>query len=399
MATFMPRNFANAERLRTVQPTFLMALLEKHAAYFDARGVDFGKFNGGGPDYDAIAGVLMSPDSATPSALIDDLYYVDEMATQTGMDALLEAANAAKLELDLDDEPSPADVAVQVRLRAPELLEKKHAEQFLLERRRTFVYFQSKDDVDTTYRAPNAKKVRAFEDALGARLDAMKRGRTCKLFAFKRDGGISFLVRRGDQYKREGAIEKTKTTSVYYRPEKYDVLRYDETLGELAINAEGNKKIAEHYRALVGVLLFDDDQRFPGTAKFTLDPLREAGAASLVCSDVEGIDSVVLKEVQLMRGGSFGLVEILRAKDLLAAYAEKGRELPKGRITKASFLVKFSGQKAPRTVTIRPNNIASYTRNEDTVPVEAWMARRGFIKTSIPETHDDADLGQASSWV
>ena len=62
-----------------------------------------------------IAGVLMAPEQP-PSALIDDLYYVDEMATQPGMDALLEAADAAKVELDLDDEPTPADVAVQVRL-------------------------------------------------------------------------------------------------------------------------------------------------------------------------------------------------------------------------------------------------------------------------------------------
>ena len=93
--------------------------------------------------------------------------------------------------------------------------------------------------------------------------------------------------------------DRAKTTSVYYRPEKYDVLKYDEGLGELAINAEGNKKLAEHYRELVGVLLFDDAKHFPDTAKFTLEPLQEAGAESLVCSDVEGIDSVVLKELQL----------------------------------------------------------------------------------------------------
>lgn len=397
MATFTLRHFANTEALRAVRPQYLMALLDKHAGYFDVRGVDFGRFNGHGPDYDAIARVLMSPDSGTPSALIDDLYYVDEMATHAGMDALLEAANEAKLRLDLDDDPSPADVAVQVRLRAPELLEKKHAEQFLLERRRTFVYFQSRDGVDTTYRAPGSKKVRAFEVALGLRLDAMKRGRTCKLFIFQRDDGVSFLVRRGDPYKREGAIEKTKTTSVYYRPEKYDVLKYDETLGELSINAEGNKKLVEHYRALIGELLFDDDKRFPGTAKFTLDPLHEDGAASLVCTDVDGIDSVVLKEIQILRGGAYGEVEIRRAKDLFAAFADRGRELPKGRIVKASFLVKFTNTKAPRTVTIRPNNIASYTRNEDTAPVEEWLTKRRFIQTPITEAHD-ANLGQAASW-
>ena len=293
MASFKLRHFANAETLRAVRPQFLMALLGRHADYFAERGVNFGAFNGAGPDYEAIAGVLMAPEQP-PSTLIDDLYYVDEMATQPGMDALLEAAEAAKVQLDLDDEPTPADVAVQVRLRAPALLEQKHAEQVLLDRKRTFVYFQAKDRADTRYHAPGAKRVREFEDTMGVRLDLMKRGRTCKLFVFPRTDGVWFLVRRGDPYKREGAIEKAKTTSVYYRPEKYDVLKYDEGLGELAINAEGNKKLAEHYRELVGVLLFDDAKHFPDTAKFTLEPLQESGAESLVCSDVEGIDSVVL---------------------------------------------------------------------------------------------------------
>ena len=81
-------------------------------------------------------------------------------------------------QLDVGDEPTPADVAVQVRLRAPALLEQKHAEHFLLQRRRTFEYFQSPDGVDTKYRAPGAKKLRACEDSLGIRLEAMKRGRT-----------------------------------------------------------------------------------------------------------------------------------------------------------------------------------------------------------------------------
>jgi len=197
MASFKLRHFANAETLRAVRPQFLMALLGRHADYFAERGVNFGAFNGAGPDYEAIAGVLMAPEQP-PSTLIDDLYYVDEMATQPGMDALLEAAEAAKVELDLDDEPTPADVAVQGRLRAPALLEQKHAEQVLLDRKRTFVYFQAKDGADTRYHAPGAKRVRAFEDTMGVRLDLMKRGRSCKLLIFPRADGVWVLVRRGD---------------------------------------------------------------------------------------------------------------------------------------------------------------------------------------------------------
>ena len=371
MATFTLRHFSSAESLQAVQAKYLMDLLDKHAAYFATRGVDFGSFNGHGPDYEAIAAVLMTPDEQTPSELIDDLYYVDEMATADAMDGLLEAAAAAGVKLDVGDEPTPADVAVQVRLRAPALLEQKHAEHFLLQRRRTFEYFQSPDGVDTKYRAPGAKKLRACEDALGIRLEAMKRGRTCKLFVFPRPDGVWFLVRRGDPFKREGSIEKTGMTSVYYRPEKYDVLKYDQGLGELSVNAEGNKKLVALYRELFGELLFGDPKRFPNTAKYTLAPLQDDGADALICSDVEGIDTITLKEVQILWGGPQGEIEIRRAKDLFEALKGRKKELPTGRLVKASFLVKFTDAKTPRTVTIRPQNIASYTRDSDAGVVEA----------------------------
>lgn len=387
MASFRLRHFTNAGALRAVRPHFLMALVGKHADYFASRGVDFGAFNGAGPDYEAMARVLMAPEEP-PGALIDDLYYVDEMATPAGMDALLEAAQVAKLPLDLDGAPTPADVAVQVRLLAPGLLEEKHAEQVLLDRKRTFVYFQPRDGAETQYRAPTAARVRAFEEALGARLELMKRGAACRLFTFPRPDGVWLLVWRGDPYKREGAIEKTKTTSVYYRPEKYDVLKYDEALGELSINAEGNKTLTQHYRELVGVLLFDDAKHFPDTAKFTLAPLQDVGAEALVSSDVEGIDSVVLKEVQVYWGGAYGETTTHRARNLFAVWAAQGRPVSLGRLVRASFLIRFAGQKTPRTVTIRPSNVASYARNEDAPLVEEWLSRRGFIKTPMTEPQD-----------
>ena len=395
MATFTLRHFSSAESLQAVQAKYLMDLLDKHAAYFATRGVDFGSFNGHGPDYEAIAAVLMTPDEQTPSELIDDLYYVDEMATADAMDGLLEAAAVAGVKLDVGDEPTPADVAVQVRLRAPALLEQKHAEHFLLQRRRTFEYFQSPDGVDTKYRAPGAKKLRACEDALGIRLEAMKRGRTCKLFVFPRPDGVWFLVRRGDPFKREGSIEKTGMTSVYYRPEKYDVLKYDQGLGELSVNAEGNKKLVALYRELFGELLFGDSKRFPNTAKYTLAPLQDDGPDALICSDVEGIDTITLKEVQILWGGPQGEIEIRRAKDLFEALKGRKKELPKGRLVKASFLVKFTDAKTPRTVTIRPQNIASYTRDSDSSVVEAWLTARGFVR-SAPEAQD-ADVAAAAA--
>ncbi len=382
MATFTLRHFSNAESLQAVQPRYLTELLDRYAPYFAERGVDFGSLNGDGLNYEAIAGVLITPDEQTPKALLDDLYFVNEMATPESMDALLESAETGGITLDVGEEPTPADVAVQLRLRRPELLEQKHAEQHLLHSRRTFEYFQSPDDVPRSFSTLSTKAVRTFEEHLGVRLEAMKRGRACKLFVFEREDGVWFLVRRGEPFKREGALEKAKPTAVFYRPAKYDVLKYDETLGELSINAQGTKKLVEFYQALMGELLFADDQRFQKVAKYTLEPLQKLGRASLVCSDVEDLDSVTLKEVQIFWGGAEGEVETRRARDLFAALEARERTLPDGPIIKASFTVKFADAKTPRTVTVRRGNVASYTRDPDAGVVEVWLRKRGFVKTT-----------------
>jgi len=47
-----------------------------------------------------------------------------------------------RIDLDLGPAPTPADVAVQVRLKAPDLLERKHVEQFL-RAKRSFEYWLS----------------------------------------------------------------------------------------------------------------------------------------------------------------------------------------------------------------------------------------------------------------
>lgn len=64
-----------------------------------------------------------------------------------------------------------------------------------------------------------------------------------------------------------------------------------------------------HYRELFGELLFDATAHFPNTGKYTLAPLQDVGADALVCTDVEGIDYITLKEVQI-----FGAVRRARLR-------------------------------------------------------------------------------------
>jgi hypothetical protein len=188
-----------------------------------------------------------------------------------------------------------------------------------------------------------------------------------------------FMVRHGDLYKREGIMDKGKSGSVCFRPEKFDVLRYDITTGEIAIHA-ASRKDKDVYRKKFGYRIFGDENYFPGAEKYTLEPLRSAGAASLACDGFTEIEWIRLKEVQLIFGGPKGERVTRSADDLFALWERSGTTIhSSARIVKANFFVKFADAKTPRTVTIRPSNIAHYVRDHDGLTLERFLLERGFI--------------------
>ena len=112
--------------------------------------------------------------------------------------------------------------------------------------------------------------------------------------------------------------------------------------------------------------LFGNEDFFPGAGRYTLEPLRTAGSASIVCTDVDGMDWVRLKEIQLLWGGVEREIETRKADDLFAALEGRGRSIPgSAPIIRARFQVKFADAKTARAVTIRTPNTAQYTRDSD----------------------------------
>jgi len=404
MATFTLRRFTNPATLKSVRRDNLLALLDRHRPYFERRGVALAPRGGvlrvadshavygsAAPavessddiDYEGIARVLMTPDETSPRELVDDLFFIDELATPEGMDALREEIERLPLPqrrmLNLGPDPTPADVAVLVRLHAPDILEQKHAESFLVSKR-SFQYFQPANGNRKPLARPTEEQLRRLEGAFDDRFDRMKRGRNSKIFVFEREDEIWMLVRHGDPCKREGALNASGSSSVYYRPEVYDVLRYDQDTGELSMNAGSSKKIYDLYREKIGLHLFDDALYFPpGKAKFTLDPLRVDGEDSLVCVDVEGMEEVVLREVHYYWGGPEHEVEVRKASNYFEALKRRGRGIPDGaRIVRAKFQVKFTDSKKQRMIAITNSNVTSFTRDSDATTVEEWMTKRGF---------------------
>ncbi len=408
MANFNLRRFANADVLKRISEDHLLALLAPHLTYFAGRGVSLAApehvlrvaepsatYGGATPvpavadgiDYEALAGVFIDPDEAMPPELVDALYLINEMATPEGMQELLNLGDLVTL--DESQEQTPADVATQVFLKAPRLLEKKHGEQFVGERT-SFVYFLSAKEPTGKFVAPDSKKLEGLQRDLGQWFLKKKKGDQVRVFVYPKVDEVWFLVRHGEGFRREGAQKGGRSTSVFYRPEKHDVLVYTPAIGELRINAgsEGERDI---YRRMFGLHLFSGSEHFPsGNKKYSLAPLREKGVDSLACTDIDGMDSVALAEIAYYWAGSQGEVEIRRASgDLFVALAERDVKIHKP-IIGAKFRVKFADSKTPRSVSIRPPNVAKFTRDDDGRRIDEWLLKRGFSSVKRQRAHEEA---------
>jgi hypothetical protein len=364
LATFKLRRFASPAALAHIREEQLRAFLAPHAPYFSKRGIRLDSVL----DLDALVAIFMSPDDETPEQLVNGLYLVHEMSTPRYMEVLLAKAPPAMLDGLVD--PTPTDVAIQVWLRAPHLLERVHAERFMGIRKR-FEYFplqEPKRELVLT-----DESVTALEIDLGHWFAEKEKGDLVRVFAYPRPDAIWFLVRHGEAFRREKAIRNRKSETVFYRPEKHDLVVYTPELGELRVNAE-TKGETELYRAKFGEHLFGDPHCFVGSSRrYTLDPLRSNN--SLACGDVPGIDWIHLVEVTIFHGGDQDEYETRRARDIYKVF---GVRLDRGTLTSARFRVKFSDAEGPRSVTVRLPNVAMFTRDEDGRRVEEWLKRRGF---------------------
>jgi hypothetical protein len=293
------------------------------------------------------------------------------------MELIQDAAAKRGVELELRNGYTAADVAVEAWLQAPELLEEVHL-QHQATRPRAFVHFAANEKKPIELKFTK-EQIRAVEERLDAWYASKQRGRGCRVHAFPNGSECKFLVRHGEPCKREPAIKDGESTSVFYRPEKYDLVAYDYAQGELRINCAGVTERHELRRAF-GAHLFADEEFFPCTTKYTLAPLL-TGRDCLVCHDIEGLSKVALASVEISHPAKPAFESRCKGDDVFAVI-EAGRwnwPVEPGEIVRAAFLVTFSGCKTPRTVRVELPNKISYGRDEDADVMEVWMRARGFI--------------------
>lgn len=391
MPAFNPRIFTNPDRLKHISPERLKIFLGQWQDYFEACGLDIASTPTDDMPLDDIAHILMNPDASVPEDMVDALYYVHETATHEAMEELLDRAEAAEIDIDKDHEASTADVAVQIWLAQPMLLQRQHAETIAL-KRSNFMYFagsapKKPAEVISTVSEADAK---AMQDQMDNWFEAKRRGRGCRIFSFPRGQKLWLLVRHGMPHRREGKHQEDGESGIaFYRPQVHDILIYNSVSDEIAVNA-GTKGERELYLKTFGLVLFGSEDYFDRSERYTLDPLREQGPDALAHEDIEGLAGVRLVEFGRRWPGKIAELEIRKSEDLFKSYGENWQKrLNGGSFTHATFKFAFDGTKRERSVTIRPANIARYERQEDEQVIEAWLQARGFW--AVGSETDDAD--------
>lgn len=333
-------------------------------------------------DFMQLARILKSPDQDTPEPLLDALYLVDKLAGGEFQERIESECEQAGI--DLSRCQTDQDHVLAAWLANPRILERIHAEQYRTKHNKFESFFTSRrallDPAMLT-----ADLLGKIEGELDAFYEYRKKGRGSRVLAFPYNKEIWFLVRHGERIRREGTMKVDgESDSIYFRPEKFDVLIYYPETGELAIHTNTKGELAAYCR-IVGRNVFGDPKIFvtdPPIAKYTLQPLIDHGRQALACADIPGIKRLQLAELQIRHHSDQKDIEIRRCDDALRALAEHKRNLADEadsiELIRAKFKIKYAAG-GTETITIEPPNIASFDRDMHNALIHEWLVERGFI--------------------
>jgi len=364
-----------ADFLRKLHTTVLLKILSPFLGALKEKGFELPQDITKSIDYRLLAAILAEP-SDKLNSLIEAIYLIANVGIDERFDELLEVA--AKNSVDVSDlQVTAADLAARIYLVAPQDLEKmERANSF--QRRRRFDSFVAREGAPTLQVNQLPKDMSAIETDLRAQFVKKKLGRKCTVTRKDCPGEIRFLIQRGEPYTRQPSCDDENSGATFYRPERTDFVIVDVINNELRVNAKG-VTVVKLYREVFCQHLFGDKDRFVYADKYTLEPLKAKGKAALECSDIEGMKSVTLTELEYRWPGPFDHRDTSRATDVFRALSRRWNTIKCADFVTAKFTVKLTDEARPRFVKIIARNTTDASRGEEALIIEEWLRQRGFI--------------------
>lgn len=384
------RRFTRSEVLRQIRPDRLLRLIEPFSDYFEQVSFPL-PADPERIDYEGLAKILADAQRHAPAELIDALYLVDQMATPTGSDAIrrvLEESGSARLN---GDELSAADVAVEAWLIDPNALIRAHASQLSV-RSRSLRLFAAKPGVKLAYEPAQGEVITRVRVMLAEKLAALGLSAPTEIFGFIFESGAQYVIQRGGQFIRYGALQSGRPTTVGFEPIEFDVVSYDAVHRELALkeNPVGER---EAFRAAFGLALGGDPEVFDQPVVVNLDPVRRRGRECLWCDDVPGLVRVTLCGVSTLLLPKYRYSRQERANDLFAAWDQIGSgPIRWGHVHQVEMEFLFSDSSQPRKATLNHGSRLRLTRDDDADLIQHFLRQRGLLGGPEHRAADHHDL-------
>ena len=377
---FKPR-FATPSVLGTIDPPDFVPIFRPYRKWLAQRGISIT-----GPasiDVEALSRVIM--DGTGPDGFVELVCAIDDLAVPELHDRVVACAHRVDLALEDDDFGHRLVVKVMAVARARAVLRELLTEQTSLRPKRYERYMCIAKTIPRLKRG-SRMRLRSLEGALD--IDFLKRQRQRRPgvvagHIFKEEHGFRLIVRRGDTKRSQLAIDDDdgKTRPVIFRPELYDVIRYDQRYGDLLVNARSKADIRA-YCYLIGEHLFGDKFAFdPNLAprRYTLNAIREHGQACLTFADINGIESVRLHLLELELPGYDNTPITFGPGDAFLALQAVGGIDSEAVLIRAVFKIRIRGERRERTVVIIPPITATYDRDDAGSLIETFIERREYL--------------------
>src|SRR4051812_3212807 len=166
MATITTHRFTHPGILRSIDHQTLMHWLAPAFKYLESKGI-VAEEQKDRIDHDKLAHLFLEPEPDMPEYLLDSVFLIQEMSDTEGMDRILEAQQRSGFTLDLPDNPTPMEVAMQAFMHQRDLLRCLHHDREI-HRRRSFHYFVTEQRRLTPFEPPTITQLNALQERLDA---------------------------------------------------------------------------------------------------------------------------------------------------------------------------------------------------------------------------------------
>lgn len=398
--SFTKRCFESVAALQRLNPQVLRALLAIFPEFCKAHGIELApEETWENQAYTRICAALMG--NAVPVELDEIMFLSSGLGHGSNWDAVEQQAREDKRSIPCAPKLSYTDLAILLSIEEwPKhrlFLERANA-RARVQGKSSFMYYAPSRDWRTVYRTPTETRlamareelIRHFVDC--GLIQNTTHGRATEIVPYDYENEIWFLTRYpGRIHRQTGYDNGGNSVSYAFNPQMYDVIVYNKLYGDLRMNTHCKREHVK-YRTVFGRLLFGDDAMNVFNLKapvVTLDPLLDERSADLFNSkDVPGLSRIEPLEIFYEIWGLPPRQFMEKNKDgssVLTGAPYGTRVLPEHAHIALRLVVAYkldNGRKGKLTLHQFGNRV-NYERDGDSIVLEDWLRRRGFVKSFV----------------